>query len=108
MFFLVFNPNTLPSNFFRQFDEISTFGKLFLISLLHSVVISLFYPHMMFFAKISSNQRTKAKYYKNTFTKSLISPIWRLLANLCPKGVLLYTYFTKKNFYLTPLMQVDA
>ena len=39
------------------------------------------FPHH-FFAKISSNQRTKAKHYKKAFSKSLNSPISQFFAVL--------------------------
>ena len=50
------------------------------------VVISIFFPHH-FFAKISSNQRTKAKHYKKAFSKSLNSPISQFFAVLWPKDL---------------------
>ena len=53
---------------------------------MHSVVISIFSPHHSF-AKISSNQRTKAKYYKKAFSKSSNSPIWQFFAVLWQKNL---------------------
>ena len=76
----------------------------------HSVVISKISPRIFGekFWIFPSNRCFLWLYYKKTFAKKYISPIWRVLANLWLKGVIIYTYFAKKDYYLTHLMQVDA